>query len=105
MNYTDNINFRGKYRKYDPVGNEAKYLIGDAVEFNSFYYVATKTLVGIPPNVKNSGWELLSNTSNFYINSSPPSGVTYKGDRWFNPSNGVLYTRINDSNGFHWVEL
>jgi hypothetical protein len=105
MNYTDNINFKGKYRKYDPHGKELKYIIGDTVEFNGIYYTATKSITGIAPNVKNSGWELLSNNSNFYIEDAPPTGISYKGDRWFNSSTGVLYTRIKDDNGMHWVEL
>lgn len=105
MNYTDNINFKGKYRKYDPNGKEIKYLIGDTVEFNGTYYTATKNTVGIAPNVKNSGWELLSNNVNFFIDDNEPSDITYKGDRWFNTSNGILYTRIKDENGMHWVEL
>lgn len=105
MNYTDNINFRGKYRHFDPNGSEAKYIIGDTVEFNGLFYTATETISGVAPNVKNSGWKHLSSNSNFFIEESPPAGITYKGDRWFKPSTGILYTRVKDDNGMHWVEL
>lgn len=105
MNYTDNLNFKGKYRNYDAYGKKYKYAIGDTVEFNGFYYVATSTIEGIPPNVKNSGWEVLSSNSNFYIQSTTPTGITYKGDRWFDTSTGTIYTRLLDENGMHWVEL
>ena len=39
MNYTDNINFKGKFKKYDPNGNLMKYSIGDTVEFNGNLYI------------------------------------------------------------------
>ena len=105
MNNTDNINFKGKYKKYDPNGNLMKYYMGDTVEFNGSLYTATKTITDVPPNKINSGWEVLSGTSTFYINDLPPSQLTYKGDRWFRPSIGVLFTRVKDDNGMHWVEL
>lgn len=105
MNYTDNLNFKGKFRKYDPNGNLMKYSIGDTIEFNGTLYTATKTIIDTPPSKINSGWEVLSATNNFYASDTPPSELTYKGDRWFRPSNGVLYTRVKDDNGMHWVEL
>lgn len=65
MNYTDNINFKGRYRKYDPNGNLAKYYTGDTVEFNGNLYTATKDITSVPPSVKNSGWEELVQTPIF----------------------------------------
>jgi hypothetical protein len=105
MNFTDNINFKGKYKKYDPNGKIIKYVIGDTVEYDGEFYTATQTIVSIPPPVVDSGWKKLATDSNFYIDENPPSQLTYRGDRWFNPSTGILYTRIKDDNGMHWVEL
>lgn len=38
-------------------------------------------------------------------NSPPVTPIIVDGDKWFNPSTGVIFTRITDVNGSHWVEL
>ena len=105
MNYTDNINFKGKFKKYDPNGNLMKYSIGDTVEFNGNLYTATKPIIALPPTTVNAGWELLSSTSSFSISDDPPTNSTSEGDRWYNSSTGILYTRIRDDSGYYWIQL
>ena len=105
MSYSDNINFKGKYRKYDPYGKEITYFTGDTVFFDTSYFTATRTITGVHPLTKNSGWEKLASRTNFYIQETTPDVISTSGDRWYRPSVGVVYTRIEDSNGMHWVEL
>lgn len=105
MTNTDSINFKGKFKKYDPNGRLMKYSIGDTVEFDGDLYTATEIIIDVSPVVGDSGWKMLSSPSSFFVMDIPPSSITYNGDRWYVPSTGILYTRIRDENGKHWIEM
>ena len=47
INKTDNLKFRGIYKKYDPNGQTIEYTIGDTVDFGGIHYAATKTIKGL----------------------------------------------------------
>ncbi len=46
-----------------------------------------------------------SGGSGAFTNSSTAPTSPNEGDRWFNPDDGVLYTRIADGTSSQWVEL
>lgn len=100
----DQINYKETFKKYDPIGRVVVYSLGDVVEYLGKKYIATKTIKGIPPSSKESGWKEYDMATKYFINEIEPL-KSNEGDRWFNPINGVLYTRVLDDNGYHWVEL
>lgn len=102
MNYTDKLKFVGEYRKYDPDGRLLQYKKGDTVLFNGINYIATKTTSVRSPISKNSGWERLTSTATFYCQEIEPE-ISFEGDRWFNTTLGILYTRVCDTDGLQWV--
>jgi hypothetical protein len=106
MNKTDNLKFLGVYKKYDPNGKIIKYSIGDTVDFDGIYYAATKTIIGLNPLAKDSGWERVGdiNPNRFFVQTDEPVTKTL-GDRWLNPDTGKTYTLMRDANGLHWVEF
>ena len=106
MNKTDNINFRGKYRQYDVDGRPYLYKIGDSVEYLSEKYVAVQANTNKIPgtNSGDSFWKSLGGASSFFIQEEIP-GNSEKGDRWYKPSQGILYTRIYEESNYFWVEL
>lgn len=68
------------------------------------------TVLGNPGQVVsvNAGGTALefSNKSQMYETPTTPTGSEIvDGDRWYNTTNGYLYTRITDDTGSHWVEL
>jgi hypothetical protein len=108
MNKSDNINFRGKYKQYDPDGKPRLYKIGDSVQYNG------KTYVAISPNsfkipttpTGESVWKEISENQSFYISeSSPDDNPLNAGDRWYKPSDGIVYTLIQEENDQIWVEF
>jgi len=103
---TDNINFRGKFRQYDVDGNPYLYKIGDSVEYLSEKYVAVKpTSNKIPGTIEGkSFWKSLGGASSFFIQENVPAN-SEKGDRWYKPSDGILYTRVFEGSNNFWVEL
>jgi hypothetical protein len=102
MSEADNLQFNKEYRKYDPDGRIIQYKKGDVVIFNGINYVATKTVSGKSPISNNSGWERLTQSATFYCQTEEPQ-ISFEGDRWFNPDVGLLYTRVCDNVGLHWV--
>ena len=106
MNITDNINFRGKYRQYDVDGNPFLYKIGDSVDYNGAKYVAVKPTISKIPGTQegNVYWKSLGSGSGFYIQEEIPVNVN-EGDRWYKPSDGILYTRVVEGINNFWVEL
>jgi hypothetical protein len=107
MNKSDNINFRGKFRQYDPEGKPYLYLIGDAVEYGSKRYVAVRPTSSSVPGSQEAKniWKELSGNQGFYI-QEPPSPVNVNiGDRWYVPSTEILYTYVQEESNKFWVEL
>jgi hypothetical protein len=102
MNEADKLKFAAQYRKYDPDGRLLQYRKGDVVVFNGINYIATNPVLGKSPVANNSGWEKITQAATFYCQSEEPQ-VTFEGDRWFNPDVGLLYTRVCDNDGLHWV--
>ena len=106
MNKAESINFRGSYRQYDIDGHPYLYKIGDSVEYLSEKYVAVKPSTNkIPGTMEGSSfWKSLGGASSFYIQEDSP-GNSEKGDRWYKPSEGILYTRVFENSNKFWVEL
>jgi hypothetical protein len=106
MNASDKVNFRGKYRQYDADGNRYLYKIGDVVELNNRKYVAIKpNIFSIPGTIEgNESWRSLGSDDAFYISELPPANAA-KGDRWYVPSTGILYTYVKEESNQFWVEL
>jgi hypothetical protein len=102
MNEAEKLKFAGEYRKYDPDGRLLQYKKGDTVVFNGLNYIATRTITGKSPIFKNSGWEKITSTSTFYCQETEPE-ISFEGDRWFNTTTGILFTRVCDTDGLQWV--
>jgi NMD protein affecting ribosome stability and mRNA decay len=99
----DQVNYRGYYRGYDPNGNILIYQVGDVVTYRNKNYIAVENIKDKVPTSKDSGWEYFESQHKFVESSEEP--VANIGDRWRNLNTGRTYTRIQDENGFHWVEL
>jgi hypothetical protein len=101
MKNADKLNFVGKFKIYDPYGNIANYVKGDVVSLDNKQFVATRTISGISPYVKSSGWEELSPTtgtssiSNYVVSINGTTGAiasvaktnagqTFSGNQTFN---------------------
>lgn len=106
MKVTDNLNFRGKFRQYDPDGKPYLYRIGDSVDYNGEVYTAIRpTSNKIPGTMEGEGyWKSLGNSEGLFITEFTPSNPDI-GDRWYVPSTGILYTRIQEESNKFWVEL
>lgn len=101
----DNLNYRGNYRQYDSRGYEILYKIGDVVEYAGKQYVSISNNTKSIPTKINSGWELLTGTTDGYHYSDDIPLSANIGDRWVDRVSGRMYTYIEDKNGFHWVEF
>ena len=101
MKNADKLNFVGKFKIYDPYGNIANYSKGDVVSLDNKQFVATRTISGISPYVKSSGWEEISSTtgassiSNYVVSINGTTGAissvaktnagqTFSGNQTFN---------------------
>ena len=101
MKNADKLNFVGKFKIYDPYGNIVNYVKGDVVSLDNKQFVATRTISGISPYVKSSGWEELSPTtgtssiSNYVVSVNGTTGAissvaktnagqTFSGNQTFN---------------------
>jgi len=101
MKNADKLNFVGKFKIYDPYGNIVNYVKGDVVSLDNKQFVATRTISGISPYVKSSGWEELSPTtgtssiSNYVVSINGTTGAiasvaktnagqTFSGNQTFN---------------------
>lgn len=103
---TDNLNFRGKYKQYDPDGNSYVYKIGDSVDYDGKLYVTLKAHVNkVPGTIEGSAyWASIGGEEGFYISETTPANAKV-GDRWYVPSTGILYTYIRENSNRFWVEL
>ena len=68
------------------------------------------TIIGDPSQVlgvrdDGSGLEWVNRSRMFEDNATPPFPYVAVGDRYYNTVTGILFTRIIDDNGTHWVEL
>jgi hypothetical protein len=51
-----------------------------------------------------SYWSDLGDSDGFYISEFTPPNSSI-GDRWYVPSTGIMYTRIQEESNKIWVEL
>jgi hypothetical protein len=100
----ENINFRGKYKKYDPNGRINNYFTGDVVEYNGKKYIAVTSFRDIIPGTDIKYWKIFEEESKFFRTDIEPQDSN-EGDRWLDITTGIVYTRIRDNNGYHWVEF
>jgi hypothetical protein len=97
--------FRGLYREYDSRGYDVFYNEGDIVLYEGKQYIALFRNNKSIPTIKKSIWkELSGDIENYYYSDSIPLNANV-GDRWVDRLTGVMYTYIEDKNGFHWVEF
>ena len=94
----DSFVLRREYKK----GNYYSY--GDLVEYKGSSYLALADgNLEIP--VSGAVWYRLNSRNKFYRTTVKPK-FSQEGDKWFDPSSGVLYTRIKQSTGdVFWIEL
>jgi hypothetical protein len=106
MNNSDNLNFRGKYKQYDPDGKPYLYKIGDSVEYVGKTYVSIKPNSFKIPNTPESRdvWKELSENQSFFISENVPDAASI-GDRWYKPTDGIVYTLVEEVNNKFWVEF
>jgi hypothetical protein len=105
MGTPEKLNYRGPYRKSDPRGYDSIYNIGDVVEYEGKQFVAVTRNKNAVPTKVNSGWkELTADFDNFFYSDTPPLNADV-GDRWVDTVTGLMYTYIEDKNGFHWIEF
>jgi hypothetical protein len=95
----DSIVLRRQYIK-----NES-YSYGDLVEYGGSSFLALRDGNLPAPSDEKDVWYRLSSTSKFYRTTTAPK-FSEQGDKWFDPSSGVLYTRIEQTNGvMFWIEF
>jgi hypothetical protein len=106
MAKTDNINFRGKYKKYDVNGNPYLYRIGDTVSYNGKKYVATQPTENLIPGTINgsAAWDEISTGNNFYFQNENPYSPSV-GDRWYRPESNILYNYVEEDGNKFWLEI
>jgi hypothetical protein len=93
------------FKATDPSGDCIQYSQGDIVVRNGKSYVAKiAPVLCLPPENKDSGWELVSTTVTYYNSSTAPIGIN-PGDEWFNPDTGKLYKYIVDADSKQWVQI
>jgi len=68
------------------------------------------TTIGVPSQVlgvkdDGSGLEWVNRSRLFEDDLNPEFPYIAIGDRYYNTTTGILFTRIQDDNGYHWVEL
>lgn len=106
MDVSDRLNFRGKFRQYDADGKPYLYFIGDSVEYGSKRYVAVKpTSSKIPGTIEgDSVWKEIAGNQAFYVSERVPVNANV-GDRWYKPSDAVLYTYVQEGNNKFWIDF
>ena len=81
------------------------YEYGDLVEYNGSSYLALQEGKLPAPSDTTDKWYELNSRSTFYRTTIKPKFAEH-GDKWFDPSSGVLYTRVKQPNGvMFWIEL
>ena len=85
--------------------NGESYSYGDLVEYNGSSFLALQNGVLPSPSDSSEFWYRLSSISKFYRTTTTPK-FSEEGDKWFDPSAGILYTRIKQTNGImFWIEF
>lgn len=81
------------------------YSYGDLVEYDGDSYIALTDGKLPTPSKAQKSWYRLNSRKSFYRSDSEPK-FSEEGDKWFDPSSGLLYTRIKQTNGvMFWIEL
>lgn len=100
----EEINLRGKYRKYDKNGKLNVYNIGDVVKYGNKQYIATATIIDEIPIQQETSWREFETSPKFYFSDTEPPD-TNEGDRWLDKLTGRMYTRVRDEDELVWAEL
>ena len=100
----EEINLRGKYRKYDKNGKLNVYDIGDVVKYGNKQYIATATIIDEIPIQQETSWREFETSPKFYFSDIEPPD-TNEGDRWLDKLTGRMYTRVRDEDELVWAEL
>lgn len=81
------------------------YKYGDLVEYNGNSFLALENGKLPTPSDTKASWYELNSRATFYRTTIKPKFAEH-GDKWFDPSSGVLYTRVKQTNGImFWIEL
>jgi hypothetical protein len=105
MTAPQELKYRGNFKEFDSRGYDVVYNVGDVVVFDGKQYVATIQYKKSIPTKKQSGWkQLTADFENYYYSDIQPLHPN-KGDRWIDRLTGRMYTYMEDTNGFHWVEF
>jgi hypothetical protein len=93
------------YKEYNSRGYPIIYYIGDTVLFEGKKYECKITHTNHQPNINSLYWEKISGSvDDFYYSDTEPLSANV-GDRWVDSSTGKMYTYIEDTDGFHWVQF
>ena len=77
---------RGEYSEFNEDGTQVVYNYDDLVYYNKKAYVATRS------------------EASFFSEDEPL--FAKPGDKWFDSSSGVMYTRVQqDDSVLYWIEL
>jgi len=98
------MRLRGEYSEFDENGLPIIYEYDDLVYFNKKAYAATRSTDLYHPLREGSGWSLIGTGASFFSGVEPQ--FTKSGDKWFDLSSGVMYTRLEQNDGvLYWIEL
>ena len=99
------LNILGEFKSRTSVGTPKVYKKNDVVYLDGETFIASKTIVGKSPILRESvGWISLARNQVFYESATDPV-YAKAGDEWFDTTNGITYKRISDDNGNHWIEI
>ena len=95
----DSFVIRRDYQKGD------YYYYGDLVEYNGSSFLALQSGKLPPPLDNTELWYRLSSITKYYRSETAPK-FSEEGDKWLDPTAGVLYTRVKQTNGvMFWIEF
>lgn len=93
------------YREYDSRGYAILYNVGDVVIYEGKRYECLAIHKNKQPKTNGFYWRQLTGSyDEFHYSDTVPISANV-GDRWIDSSTGKLYTYIEDTTGFHWVEF
>jgi hypothetical protein len=95
---------RGEYSQFNEDGTQVVYNYDDLVYYNKKAYVATRREELGHPIHEDSGWSLVGSGASFFSGDEPL--FAKPGDKWFDSTSGVMYTRVQqDDSVLYWIEL